>query len=220
MRLGLKYLILFLLTVTGPVASAGHQLHDFSKAFEAGKIRRCQVFGIMPVNPRCIEFVGGSIMEDCEWKELLADDRIINRGIDGETVGELKARLAELLRHKPSSVFLEIGSGELGSVKAEEIVAEIEEIVEAFRMNDPEVRIYLMSSLPPADEGQMMLESVRDYNERLEGISDGEDVIYVDLYSAFADKYGLLPAECGRSNVKLSPKGYAVLGAVLKKYIQ
>lgn len=220
MRLGLKYLILFLLTVTGPAASAVHQVHDFSKAFEAGKIRRCQVFGIMPVNSGCIEFVGGSIMEDCEWKELLADDRIINRGIDGETVGELKSRLAGLLRHKPSSVFLEIGSGELGSVKAEEIVAEIEEIVEAFRMNDPEVRIYLMSSLPPAYEDQMMLESVRDYNERLEGISDGDDVIYVDLYSAFADKDGLLPAECGRSNVKLSPEGYAVLGTVLKKYIQ
>lgn len=141
MRSVWKYLFLLALSVAGGEVFARHQVHDFSKAFEAGKIRRSQVFRIMPVNVGCIEFVGGSIMEDCEWKELLGDERIINRGIDGETVEELEGRLAELLRHKPSAVFLETGSGELLARKVEEIIAEMGDIVKAFRTNDPEVRV-------------------------------------------------------------------------------
>lgn len=220
MKPAFVHLFLFVLSVAGPAAFARPQVHDLSKAFEAGKVRRSQVFRIMPPKVGCIEFVGGSIMEDCEWKELLGDDRIINRGIDGETVEELKGRLDELLRHRPSAVFLETGSGELLTRGPAEIVAEIADIVNAFRMNDPQVRVYLLSSLPPASGESGMREAVCDYNLNLENIADGNYVIYVDLYSAFADKDGLLPAEYGRSNVKLTPEGYAVIGKVLNKFMK
>lgn len=213
-------LIAPLLLLAGAHAAAQPAMPDFSKAFEAGKVRRAQVFEIMPARPGCIEFAGGSIMEDCEWKELLADDRIINRGIDGDTVEGLKARLPELLRHDPSAVFLEIGSSELGTLTAEEAVGGIGEIVSAFRKNDPSVEIYLFSSLPPSSGSDVTKEAVLDYNARLKGLCEQEGLVYIDLYSVFVSSDGYLPAEYGRSSVKLAPCAYALVGKTLTNYIQ
>src|SRR4030095_7767016 len=70
---------------------------------------RVATFEKEPVVPGPITFLGNSIKQIGDWKKLLNDSTVINRGIAGDiTFGVLK-RLDDVARRQPSKLFLLIG---------------------------------------------------------------------------------------------------------------
>ena len=211
------------------VCAQGFGNIDFSKAFIAGKERRADIFEIMATKTGCIEFVGGSIIEDCEWKELFNNANIINRGIDGNTTGEVLNRTAELIRHKPSKVFLEIGAKDLDDgVAIDTIISNISKIVQTFLAENSKTKIYIFSVLPAAQVNKnaafpMPLASnasVVALNEALQALCEQKKIGYLDLYASFLNKdKTALNAAFGISNSKLSVAGYGLLGKLIFEYV-
>ena len=204
-------------------AQPGGGMMDFSKAFVAGKERRADIFNIMDPKPGCILFAGGSIMEDCEWKELFANTDILNRGIDGSTVGELVDRIPELTRHSPSKAFIEIGSSDLGSESEEQVLSSVTKVSDA--LLGAGAQVYLFCVLPPSNGGGMMggapvsPDKVKKYNSLLKAYCDRSGAEYLDMYSAFEGPDGRMNPKYGSSNTKLSVAGYSRLREFLEPYV-
>ncbi len=232
MNLMKRVSLLFIIAIFHLTVSAqGFGGIDFSRAFVAGKERRADIFKIMPVNKGCIEFVGGSIMEDCEWKELLNNPTIINRGIDGDDTGDVLNRTEELIRHNPSKVFLEIGTQDLsGGTEIESIVENIGKITQAVLESNSSTKVYVFSILPAAGASPGAMpgpggagvsnEDVKVINARLESLCKDTKMTYLDLYPHFLneEKTGL-DSSLGSSNSKLSVAGYGLLGKLLSEYV-
>ncbi|WP_321347809.1 GDSL-type esterase/lipase family protein [uncultured Draconibacterium sp.] len=225
-----RVIILVVIAVLNIAAFAqGQGGIDFSKAFIAGKERRADIFTIMATKTGCIEFVGGSIMEDCEWKELFDNPNIINRGIDGNTTDEVLGRTAELTRHKPTKVFLEIGTQDLnGGVGIDTVVNNISKIAKAFLAEKTDTRIYIFSVLPAAKADPnapfrmpaASNDNVVAMNTKLKTLCEKSNLIYLDLYTKFLNKdKTALDAKLGTSNSKLSVAGYGLLGDLIYEYV-
>ena len=50
-------------------------------------------------------FLGDSITDGCEWRELTGCERVTNRGISGDTAWGVMARIDEVTEGKPAKVF-------------------------------------------------------------------------------------------------------------------
>lgn len=225
-RTGILFIIaLFPFTVT----AQNFERMDFSKAFVAGMERRADIFRVMATNNGCIEFAGGSIMEDCEWKELFDNPRIINRGIDGNTTVDVLNRTEELTRHKPSKVFLEIGAKDLDNgVGMDTIIDNINRITRSFLAENSDTKIYIFSVLPAGKAAPGVMpglpaatnDDVVAFNARLESFCKENRLTYLDLYPNFLneDKTGL-DVSLGISNSRLSVSGYGLLKDLLSDHV-
>ena len=77
-----------------------------------------------PVVPGRIIFLGNSITQLGNWKKLLNDSTVINRGIAGDiTFGVLK-RLDDVTRRQPSKLFLLIGINDIGKDIPDAVIAD------------------------------------------------------------------------------------------------
>lgn len=74
---------------------------------------RMEKFKKEPVVPGKIIFLGNSITEGGKWRQLLKDSTVINRGIAGDNTFGVLARLDELVKLKPASLFVLIGTNDL-----------------------------------------------------------------------------------------------------------
>mgnify|MGYP001556411152 FL=1 len=76
--------------------------------------QRKAMFENQPVVPGRIIFLGNSITEMGKWKDLLNDSTVLNRGIGGDVTFGVLSRLDDVIRRKPSKVFLLIGINDIG----------------------------------------------------------------------------------------------------------
>lgn len=60
-----------------------------------------------------IVFLGDSITEKIDWKELFSKNNILNRGIGSDTISGLINRTDSIVKLKPSKVFLMIGINDI-----------------------------------------------------------------------------------------------------------
>src|SRR5689334_13421403 len=85
--------------------------------------QRVAAFEKEPVVPGRIIFLGNSITQLGDWKKLLNDTTVINRGIAGDiTFGVLK-RLDDVIRRHPSKIFLLIGINDIGRDIPDAVIA-------------------------------------------------------------------------------------------------
>ena len=86
--------------------------------------QRIAMFEQEPVVTGNIIFLGNSITEIGNWKKLLNDSTVINRGIGGDiTFGVLK-RLDDIVKRQPSKLFLLIGINDIGKDIPDAVVAD------------------------------------------------------------------------------------------------
>lgn len=228
----MKKIIIIIIVTLFQLSVSAQQFEgmDFSKAFEAGMERRADIFNVMATRTNgCIEFVGGSIMEDCEWSELFDNPKIINRGIDGNTTADVLNRIDELVRHKPSKVFLETGTRDLSNgVGVDTIVNNVSKITKLFFKENPDTRFYIFSILPSGQASSTLMpgmqnvsnEDILALNTQLKSFCKKNKFIYIDLYPYFLgrDKTGL-DTRLGDNNSKLSISGYGLLKNLITKYV-
>ncbi len=152
--------------------------------------------------------------------ELLPEQRYwLNQGISGEGSAGLLRRLQLIDETDPQGIFIMIGINDLiRGVEGETVVANVELIVKYLKRNHPESKIILQSILPHSGsqatwEGrERLLEipnlDIRNINRRLEKIAEQKEIIYLDLYSLFADDQGNLNTELTTDGLHLNEEGY------------
>jgi len=114
--------------------------------------KRVTLFKSEPVKKSRIIFLGNSIMEFGDWKKLLNDSTVINRGIAADNSFGVLERLEEVINLQPGKLFIEIGINDISQNIPVDIIAKnIATIVERVKAISPQTEIYVHSILPTND---------------------------------------------------------------------
>jgi lysophospholipase L1-like esterase len=170
-----------------------------------------------------ILFLGNSITEMGNFKKLLGDSGVVNRGIGGDITFGIMQRLDEVTRFKPSKLFLLIGINDLYKKIPEDVVLEnMFLIISRIHKGSPNTQVFVHSILPVNKsfknfpKGYDLMENISVINTQLSKISKRFNYTYVDLYKEFTDKEGNLNAGYSRDGLHLNDAGYKLWIKILK----
>jgi lysophospholipase L1-like esterase len=164
--------------------------------------QRIAVFEKEPLETGHIIFLGNSITEMGNWKQLMNDTTILNRGISGDiTFGVLK-RLDDVIKRQPSKLFLLIGINDIGKDIPDAVIADnIRKIVMRVQAESAATKIYVESIMPVNPD---ILNFPQHYdkqqhiigtNKLIKKVTTQLHVPYVNIHELFTDKQGRLDAK-------------------------
>ena len=176
--------------------------------------QRVAIFEKEPVVPGRIIFLGNSITQIGDWKKLLNDSTVINRGIAGDvTFGVLK-RLDDVTKRQPSKLFLLIGINDIGKDIPDAVIADnIRKIIVRVQAESPSTKIYVQSILPlnPGvpnfPQHYEKQEHVLNTNKLIKKVAEDTHCTYINIHDLFTDKQGKLDAKYTADGLHLAPSG-------------
>ena len=198
------------------------QKPDSFTSFGAYWKHKTSQFRSLP-NPECeICFLGDSITDGCEWRELIGISRVTNRGIGGDTAWGVLARLDEVTEGKPEKIFLMIGTNDLARKKTPaEVRDKIDEILETIKRESPETTVYLQSVFPSNEDLGTSYSNVNidPLNAMLKKLASVKGVTWVDVASVLKDERGKLKVELTEDGLHLNGQAYYLWYSVIRKYL-
>ncbi len=192
-------------------------LPNYSSYGRSNYPHRIAQFRATPLSNGNIVFIGNSLTElGGDWGARLGgNSNIKNRGIASDHTFGVKARLGEIIYHKPSFLFLEIGINDLVSSQytAQGIADSISDIVQILHSETPLTKIYVQSILPTSNDS--LVNKIRQTNQLLITKSDNEHFTFIDLYSAFSNEQGTMRSQYTVDGTHLNESGYQVWSNIL-----
>jgi lysophospholipase L1-like esterase len=165
-------------------------------------------------------FLGDSITEGWEgagkdvWHERFAPLKAANFGIGGDRTQHVLWRLRdgkELEGISPKVVVLMIGTNNMATNTAEQIVQGVTAVVDELKHQLPQGKILLLGIFPRSPDGQHAVRAkIKAVNEQIAKLDDGKEVRYLDIGDKFLQPDGALTAEIMPDFLHLSPKGYTI----------
>ncbi len=163
-----------------------------------------------------VVFLGDSITEQGLWEEWFPDLRVLNRGVGGETVAQVTARVAGTLPGA-RAVSVLVGTNDLTgfgrSRKAADIAEQYRELVARIRAVLPSAPVLLNSVLP---RDRFLAGRVIELNEAVEELTHAPGLHYVDAWSRMHGPRNELRPELTRDRIHLTGAGYREWLAVLR----
>ncbi len=169
--------------------------------------------------------VGNSITELGNWKTLLKDSTVINRGISGDVTFGVLHRVKDITDGKPRKLFLLIGINDLSRNTPDEVILEnIFMLVGKIHAGSPATAIYVQSILPINESFKGLNrkyigkgEHITTINSQVKKYAKKLKYTYVDLHSRFLDSEGQMEAKFTNDGLHLTPAGYQHWVDILKK---
>lgn len=217
-----KYLIALTLLVS-VTANAQKRPYDTVPNLPEHYWVRLEKFKKETALPGKIVFLGNSITEGGNWKRLLKDSTIINRGIAGDNTFGMLARLDEVVALKPSSLFILIGTNDLSKkIPVEAIIENIFAIVSQVKAGSPKTKIFVQSIFPVNETVEKFPTQFNNgsniliINDQLSRYGERLRYTYVDVYSKLLDDQGRLHKNYTWDGLHLTAAGYQRWVEVLK----
>ncbi|MEI3342106.1 MAG: GDSL-type esterase/lipase family protein [Coprobacter fastidiosus] len=189
--------------------------------------QRASLFDILPITSKDIVFLGNSITNGCEWHELLKNKNVKNRGISGDVISGINDRIDEILKGKPSKIFLMAGINDISKGHSiTEIAGNIDKLVKKIKKVSPKTKLYLQSLLPVNDyfgkfeEHTSRWQMVVPINEELKKIAKENKLTYVDVYSLFANSSGKMNIQYTNDGLHLLGTAYVMWRDLIKPYVE
>lgn len=178
---------------------------------------RATQLDLLPLGADDVVFLGASLVEHGEWSEWLAGQPVRNRGLAGDTVADVLARLGPVVAAGPRRVFVMVG---LNDLFAGTPVAAIEtrhrELATRLTGGAPGTRVVFMSLLPVRRDDDAPLNAAVDaVNAGLRRVAVEHGCAWLDLAASFRDEAGRLRAELTLDGVHLTGAGYALWAELL-----
>ncbi|MEL6529904.1 MAG: GDSL-type esterase/lipase family protein [Pseudomonadota bacterium] len=143
-----------------------------------------------------IVMAGDSITASGRWDELFPEASIINRGVPGDRVGGLLARVDDILKAQPAKVFVMIG---INDVAARNTNGQILERYDALvdRLSEDGAQVFVQSVITCRDTqyntcNEAMRTQVGELNAALAGMAESKSATFIDLDGRFSDENGVL----------------------------
>ncbi len=179
-------------------------------------VRRMAMFQAEPETPGAIVMLGNSITEGGNWKRLLGDSTVLNRGISGDVTFGVLNRLDEVLRHKPSKIYLLIGINDLSRNTPEEVIIEnIFSIAKRIQSRSPKTEVFVQSILPINETFKNYPPAFRDksksiitINTQLARFADRMKYHFIDVGNSFSGGDGRMEAKYATDGLHLNQLGY------------
>ena len=181
-------------------------------------MRRSQFETLPPVTGRVL-FLGDSITEQGLWDEWFPHLATLNRGIGGNTVGDVLERLDTAL-YEPRLVSLLVGTNDLSGLgrsrKPDDIAAQMRELVARIRKRAPGAPLIVNSVMP---RGRRYADRIRRLNTHCQAITAEAGGIWVDLWPALAAADGSLRSDLTADGLHLNGAGYRAWVDVLSPVV-
>jgi len=153
---------------------------------------------------------GDSVTEFANWSELLGRP-IANRGIAGETVEDLRARVEDVVALRPKVLFILAGMNDLQrGVSPKEVLARYSALLTELRSALPETRIVVQAVLPVRDRWAPFADEIAELNELLARYSKNMGATWLDVGPRLADGSGFLAAQNTRDGGHLTGAAYRI----------
>ncbi|SHN11457.1 GDSL-type esterase/lipase family protein [Mucilaginibacter sp. OK098] len=151
----------------------------------------------------------------------------INRGISGQTTGQMLVRFREdVINLQPKVVVILAGINDIaqnnGPTKPEDTFGNIVSMAELAKAN--RIKVVISSILPanrfPWRQSIIPTEKVISLNQMLKAYADKNNVVYLDYYSAMVDNEKGLPANLAKDGVHPTLEGYKMMEPLAQKAIE
>jgi lysophospholipase L1-like esterase len=195
-----------------------------AKVFSARKLnpgkenRRSQFAAFTPPSGRVL-FLGDSITEGAEWAEWFPGIPSLNRGIGGDTVAGVRARLDTAI-NKPRLISLLIGTNDIGgigeSADPDRIAAATHDLVRAIHTAAPGVPVLLTSVMP---RGRSFARAIQRLNALNRKMAAAEGLTYIDVYDQLADPDGEISRAYSHDRLHLTGAGYRIWVDALRPHL-
>lgn len=143
------------------------------------------------------------------------------RGLNAQTIrtkafvkghGRKETALEALKEGQFSKVYLMLGINELGWWSPEQFSRQYGDLIDLVRAAQPDAQIYLQTLIPvtaaKSAEGVFTNLRLQAFNQVIRALSLEKQVYLVDVWSAFADAQGVLPAGQSSDGIHLYPRDY------------
>jgi lysophospholipase L1-like esterase len=179
-------------------------------------LKRVALFEKEPIVKGNIMMVGNSITEGGDWKKLLNDSSVINRGISGDVTFGVLNRMEDIVARQPSKLFLLIGINDLSRNTPDEIILQnLFTIVSRIKNGSPKTEIFVQSILPTNESFKNLAKEFRGkdpsialINTQLKRMAKRMRYTYIDLYAKFLGKEGNIDAKYVTDGLHLNSLGY------------
>jgi lysophospholipase L1-like esterase len=179
--------------------------------------KRVAAFEQEPVVTGQIIFLGNSITEGGNWKELTGNRNVINRGIGGDVTFGILNRLHEITKRKPSKIFILIGINDIGKdIPVAKIIDNYRKIIQQIKQESASTSIFVQSIFPvnptinKFPQHYNKENDVLRCNEGLRQLAADETVSFINLYPFFINELQLLKPEYTSDGLHLNAEGYKV----------
>lgn len=176
-----------------------------------------------------VVFMGDSITDSWGrgYGKFFPGKPYINRGISGQTTSQMLIRFRpDVLAHKPKAVVILAGTndiaGNTGPATLEEIQGNLASMAELAKANG--IKVILASVMPVSDAirpqtGRRPPGKIVALNKWIKEYAAKNGAIYLDYYSAMADKDGNLKTELTYDGLHPNDAGYDLILPIAQKAI-
>ena len=176
-------------------------------------------------------FLGDSITEYYALDNYYKDKVVFNSGIGGDKayniLNDLKERVFD---YKPTTIFLLIGTNDMGGSTNKEIVNNIIKICDKIHSKNKKIKIYVESIYPISHEkndkvlgwmvGRRDNNRIKKINKELKESAKEHNYTYLDLYSILVDENDNLKLDYTVDGLHISEEGYKVISNEIKKLMK
>lgn len=185
---------------------------------------RLAAFRKAPVTVGKTMFLGDDVVERGNWRRMLKDSTVVQRGISGDNTFGVLHRLDEAARFKPAKLIIHVGANDLArGVPVARVLENLFSLVGQAHARVPNAPVVVMSLLPvnaavknfPTWHARD--EDIRELNGQLKKYQEIIRYTFVDMYTPLLDQQNSLHTAYTTDGVHLNPAGYQVLLEQLKK---
>lgn len=183
---------------------------------------RANLFETMPAKDSTIVFLGNSITEQCEWRELLDNPKIVNRGISGDMTKGVLNRLETITSQHPQKLFLMIGINDLLFHDADYVIENYRQIVQNIQVQSPETEIILQSILPVNNQVRQIgisNDTIKKVNKAIQSMAEEFSLRYLNIHQLLTDTKGNLDAQYTVDGIHINGKAYMVWKEALVAFL-
>ncbi|GAB6008996.1 GDSL-type esterase/lipase family protein [Dysgonomonas reticulitermitis] len=221
MRTKLLTLLLFL-----SAYAMGQEIHENILENQT-YAERSAYFKQNPLKEGQIVFLGNSLTQGGKWNEYFPEQSPVNRGISGDNTLGMLGRLHEIIKAKPSKLFILAGINDISLGRSnDKILNGIRSIIYQVKEGSPGTAIYVQSLLPINKDvcqyKRMMNKEkqIEKLNKEIIKFCKSENITFINLYPHFLSEKRKMDAKYTSDGLHLNEAGYAVWTDQIRKYVE
>lgn len=204
-----------------------HLFENKGSGMAAQKTQRHNHFASLPMRENVVIMLGNSLTAACEWAELFQNPNVLNRGTASDTSDDILARLDEIVRHKPTQIFVWIGVNDLLFHPPQYVAENVEKIVRQLQNSLPKTRVMAISLLPVHDNLKQQIiknDDIQKVNTLLAtklNHRTENGLVFLNLHHHFCEpNRAILRADLSLDGIHINEKGYFIIKEQLKPFVK
>lgn len=190
-------------------------------------VERSAYFKQNPLKEGQIVFLGNSLTQGGSWSEYFPQQNPANRGISGDNTLGMLGRLHEIIKAKPSKLFILAGVNDISLGRSNnKILNGIKSIIYQVKEGSPTTTIYVQSLLP-INKDVCKYQRMKNKEKQIEKLNKeiikfckSENITFINLYPHFLSEKRKLDAKYTSDGLHLNEAGYAVWTNQIRKYVE